>query len=231
MKRAVGLITITKADAEERVISGIMSTVETDRAGDQVVSTGIKARLPAPCLWQHDAHDPIGEIVWIDPRPDGIRFRAKLAKVDSPPSLKEKLDSYWALISKKLVKGISIGFRPLEMEPIKTGWRISSWELLEASVVTVPANASCSIQTIKMLDRAALAAARSTVHVVKLTEADWEAARHPVRAAVNRVLDANPKKFHEFMARSVGVGFAATDDELARLRERLDRIERGNGQR
>jgi HK97 family phage prohead protease len=153
--RAYSLLTITKADEDRREISGVMSTGETDRVGDQVMPLGVKARLPAPCLWQHDHHDPIGEIVWIEPRPDGIRFRAKLARVDGPPALKDKLDGYFALIKAGVVKGISIGFRALQAEPIATGLRFNSWELLEASVVTIPANASCTIQTVKALDAAA----------------------------------------------------------------------------
>lgn len=165
--RSYSLLTITKADEDTREISGVMSTPETDRVGDQVLSLGVKAKLPAPCLWQHDHGDPIGEIVWIDPKPDGIRFRAKLAKVAGPPSLKEKLDGYFALIKEGLVKGISIGFRPLEMEPIKTGWLIRTWELLEASVVTIPANASCTIQTVKAVAAKSSGPRRSTAITVE----------------------------------------------------------------
>jgi len=161
MERAYGLLTITKADEERREISGVMSTGETDRAGDQVSPMGVEARLPAPCLWQHDALDPIGEIVWIDPKPDGIRFRAKLAKIDHPPSLKDKLDGYFALIKAGVVKGVSIGFRALEARPISTGVRFDRWELLEASVVTIPANASCTIQTVKAAFAASIRSAEA----------------------------------------------------------------------
>jgi HK97 family phage prohead protease len=162
--RSYSLLTITKADAATREIFGTMSTPETDRVGDQVMPDGMQARLPAPCLWQHDHGDPIGEIVWVDPQPNGIRFKAKLAQVDGPPSLKEKLDGYFELIRRGLVKGISIGFRPLAMEPIATGWLIRSWELLEASVVTIPANASCTIEIVKAL-------AKNTPGGVRVTSA------------------------------------------------------------
>lgn len=193
--RSYSLLTITKADAATREIFGTMSTPETDRVGDRVMPDGMQARLPAPCLWQHDHGDPIGEIVWVDPRPDGIKFKAKLAQVDGPPSLKEKLDGYFELIRRGLVKGVSIGFRPLQMEPIDTGWLIRTWELLEASVVTIPANASCTIQSVKALAR------RAPQRVVRIgAEADK---RSPVvkldpvaRASMNGTLKINtaPKR-------------------------------------
>lgn len=165
--RSYSLLTITKADAATREIFGTMSTPETDRVGDQVMPDGMQARLPAPCLWQHDHGDPIGEIVWVAPRPDGIKFKAKLAQVDGPPSLKEKLDGYFELIRRGLVKGISIGFRPLVMEPIATGWLIRTWELLEASVVTIPANASCTIESVKALAKKTPGAVRVNVGAQK----------------------------------------------------------------
>jgi len=102
---------------------------------------------------------------------------AKLAQVDGPPSLKEKLDGYFELIRRGLVKGISIGFRPLEMEPIETGWLIKTWELLEASVVTIPANASCSIDSVK-----ALAKTRSSAVSLRSPPGHISVAEHQRRA-------------------------------------------------
>jgi HK97 family phage prohead protease len=252
--RSYSLLTITKADAETREISGVMSTPETDRVGDQVNPLGMKARLPAPCLWQHDSGDPIGEIVWVDPKPDGIRFRAKLAKIESPASLKERLDSYFSLIKAGIVKGISIGFRPLEMEPIATGWFIKSWELLEASVVTIPANASCSISTVKALSNKRapvrvvrlekpVSGARKALPIVKLDNAPWP--KSEVAAAGERgvVADALLKTMDEHIAEverakeilkhpdsgMIGAALAATaqttDAELAALRARLAKLE------
>jgi hypothetical protein len=53
-----------------------------------------------------------------------------------------------------LVRGLSIGFQPLEHARIEGtyGYRFMKWLWLELSAVTIPANADASIQTIKSLD-------------------------------------------------------------------------------
>src|SRR3546814_7422689 len=53
----------------------------------------------------------------------------------------------------KLVRGVSIGFRPIEYSFMDTGGiRFSQTEVFELSLVTVPANAAATIQPIKSLD-------------------------------------------------------------------------------
>ena len=50
-------------------------------------------------------------------------------------------------------KGLSIGFRPIEYAYIDEGGvRFTKWEWYELSVVTVPANAEGTIQTVKSID-------------------------------------------------------------------------------
>src|SRR5690606_25369784 len=53
-----------------------------------------------------------------------------------------------------LVRGLSIGFRGLDVEEIKGSWslRFKEWEWLELSAVTIPANAEATIQAIKSID-------------------------------------------------------------------------------
>ena len=47
----------------------------------------------------------------------------------------------YGLIKGGVLNAVSIGFSPIESEPIKGGgWRYTKWELLEISVVAVPAN-------------------------------------------------------------------------------------------
>lgn len=69
------------------------------------------------------------------------------------------IDEAWASIKAGLVRGLSIGFRPIEYSFLDEGGiRFLSWDLLEVSAVTIPANAECSIQTVKSFDRQLLAA-------------------------------------------------------------------------
>lgn len=154
MDRAHSLFVVKQFDDERRIVSGFASTPSTDRVGDVVVPQGVKAMLPLPLLWQHDPRQPVGHVTEMHTTDEGIQVTCQFATVDSPPSLKDELERAWQQVKAKLVRGFSIGFRPLESEPIKgtSGRRFKSWELLELSCVTVPANADCTIQTIKNFD-------------------------------------------------------------------------------
>lgn len=66
------------------------------------------------------------------------------------------------------MKGLSIGFKPIKYAYLDSGGiHFLEWELLEVSAVTIPANAECSIQTVKSFDRQLLAALGNEKPVVK----------------------------------------------------------------
>jgi len=155
MDRAYSLIEIKSVNEDLREIEGIASTPTTDRMGDVVEPKGAKFTLPTPFLWQHDHKSPIGHVTHAKVTDKGISVRVKIASDDEPGPLKDLLDMSWRAIKKGLVRGLSIGFRSLEdPEPIKGtyGLRFTSWELLELSAVTVPAQAEATITTIKSID-------------------------------------------------------------------------------
>ncbi len=154
--RAHSVFTIKSVDADQRVIHGIASTPAPDRMEDVVVPSGVKFKLPLPFLYQHNADRPIGHVTKADVTNEGIAITAQIAKGVAP-----FIDEAWALIKAGLVRGLSIGFRPLEDPvPIKGtyGLKFNAWEWYELSAVTIPANADASILTIKSADRAQLAA-------------------------------------------------------------------------
>ena len=64
------------------------------------------------------------------------------------------------MIKAGLVPGLSIGFKAIEHEYIKEtkGVRFIKWDFLELSAVTIPANAECTIATVKSIDTAQRAA-------------------------------------------------------------------------
>lgn len=162
MDRAYSLLEIKSVDDDARVIEGIASTPSTDRQEDIVEPLGGVFKLPLPFLWQHGKGQPaVGHVVTATATEAGIRVRVQLEKDDQPGPLKDLLDLAWRSIKKRLVRGLSIGFRPLDAEPIKGtfGMRFKSWEWLELSAVTIAANADANILTIKSiqaLDKAAL---------------------------------------------------------------------------
>lgn len=151
--RAYSLITIKSVNEEERVIEGMATTPSPDRMGDIVNPMGAKFTLPLPLLWQHNHEEPIGHVIEASPMPDGIWFKARLAKTAEPGRLKELLDFAWQSIKMKLVAAVSIGFRPVEYAFLDTGGiRFEEWEWYELSAVTVPAQADATIATVKSID-------------------------------------------------------------------------------
>lgn len=150
-------------DAEERIVTGIASSISADRMSDVVVPAGAKFALPLPLLHQHRQDAPIGEVFEAVVTGKQIRVKARIAK----DSGLDYVENAWKQIKARLVKGFSIGFRPLKHEPLDAdkpwgGYKFLEWEWLELSAVTVPANADATIQTIKMYDSAARAATGQT---------------------------------------------------------------------
>jgi HK97 family phage prohead protease len=154
MNRAYSLFEIKSFDDGKRELEGIATTPTPDRLGDIVEPKGAVFKLPIPLLWQHNSEKPIGDVTAATIGKDGIRIKAKLAKIDEPGTLKDRLDEAWQSLKLGLVRGLSIGFSPLEQMQIKDtySYRFTSWEWLELSAVTVPANAEATIQTVKSFD-------------------------------------------------------------------------------
>src|SRR4030095_3576601 len=99
--------------------------------------------------WFHNQKEAIGEVISAKVGKDGIRIKARIASVDEPGRLKDRLDEGWQSIKAQLVRGLSIGFNPIEAEPVKgTNYvRFTKWEWAELSAVTIPMNMEASILT------------------------------------------------------------------------------------
>lgn len=135
-------------------LTGIATTPTPDRMQDIVESEGGEYELPLPFLWQHDNCQPIGEVYEAKPSANGIPVSLRIPKLATPGTLKDRLDEAVQSIALKLVRGLSIGFAPLEYSYMEDtgGYRFIKWLWLELSAVTIPANAEASIQTIKSFD-------------------------------------------------------------------------------
>ncbi|MBV6304928.1 phage major capsid protein [Candidimonas humi] len=173
MNRAYSILEIKAAEdgGEKRTFQGIATTPTADRSGDIVEPKGAVFKLPIPFLWQHDSGDPIGWITSATVTDKGIEVEGEIAQVEEEGPLKERLDMAWQMLKAKLVRGLSIGFRPLESARIGESWsyRFLSWEWLELSGVTIPANLEATITSIKSIDDALLAATgQSKPGVVRL---------------------------------------------------------------
>lgn len=153
MQRAYSLIEVKSFNDDLRVIEGVASTPTTDRMGDVVEPKGAKFNLPLPLLWQHRSDQPVGTVEFAQATENGIPFRARLAKVQEDGELKTLVDKAWQSVKYGLVRGVSIGFQALEHAFMKEGGiHFTEWEWLELSLVTIPANAEATIQSIKAID-------------------------------------------------------------------------------
>jgi HK97 family phage major capsid protein/HK97 family phage prohead protease len=154
---AHALLHIKALDLEQRTISGIASTPEPDRMGDVVEPLGITFKNPLPLLLFHDPHKPVGMVTFMAPTAEGLAFTATLPAVAEAGVLRDRIDEAWQTIKAGLVAGVSIGFRALEhAKHVATGGtRFLKTEILELSLVTIPANAAATIHTVKSLDLAA----------------------------------------------------------------------------
>ena len=160
LNKAYSFLEIKAVDEDKRVITGFATTPAADRVGDSVNPFGAKFAPTLPLLWQHDRWSPVGTAVFGTPTAKGIPFTATLPKIDSPSQLAARIDEAWQSVKHGLVRAVSIGFRTLEDEiiPATGGLFIKALEIVELSLVTIPANAEATIETVKSYDTEALPA-------------------------------------------------------------------------
>lgn len=170
--RAYSILEVKAYDDDAREITGMATTPEPDRMGDIVEPLGAKFAAELPLLWQHRHDSPVGTVKFGKPTAKGIPFRASVAKIENSGPLKDLVDMAWDAVKTKLVRGVSIGFRALEYSFMESGGiRFSETEIYELSLVTIPANASATIQTIKAMDTAGRTKAASLgVPLVKVAQ-------------------------------------------------------------
>jgi HK97 family phage prohead protease len=151
MKRAYSLLEVREVGEESRTITGIATTPKVDSYGDIVEPDGVKYRGPVNLFLYHDKTKPVGNVAFGKATKAGIPFTATIPDVKEEGTVRERVNEAWHSLKYKLIQAVSIGFNPLEWETMKDsyGVRWLSWEMLELSLVGVPANPDAMIQTIK----------------------------------------------------------------------------------
>lgn len=117
----------------------VITTTRKDRDGDILESGGATLDYKMPLLWQHMSAQPIGRLARITEHTDSLIAGKSVI-----------LDTALGRDAAVLVEGgalrISHGFRPQKWEILKdgkgntTGVHISEFEIMEVSLVSVPAN-------------------------------------------------------------------------------------------
>lgn len=159
MDRMFSFIDVKSVNDGERVITGIATTPSTDRMGDIVDPLGASFAAEIPLLWQHQHDQPVGHVRFGKPTKAGIPFTATIAQITEPGELQARVDLAWQSVKSLLVRAVSIGFRAIEYAfKDEGGIHFLKTEILELSLVTVPANVDCTITSIKSIDTGLLAA-------------------------------------------------------------------------
>jgi HK97 family phage prohead protease len=212
------------------------SSERTDRYGDVIVVSGIDLQnfyRNNVALFNHNSNAPIG--TWENMRVESneLRGRLKLAPEGASP----RIDEIRALVKAKVLKSTSIGFLPVESEPVVNssgnrtgGTKFLRSELVEVSLVAVPANSDAvalakslriSAPTMKMVfkqpgqlslgDR--IRQLRRTIEKTKLREASASTAQ--LRETYARSI-VNLEKYE----RELALQFSANSTSAARKIER-----------
>lgn len=122
----------------------VITTTRKDRDGDVLESSGASLDPDMPLLWQHLPLQPIGKFVRESTRSKSF-VKGVFAIADTELGRDAK-----TLVEFKSLR-ISHGFQPTEFEPIfdekdrHEGWHIRKYEVLETSLVSVPANSGAII--------------------------------------------------------------------------------------
>ncbi len=136
------------ADSENGTFEFVASGIKEDRYGDVVDPSGgkFKAFKKNPVmLWAHDHRTPaIAKVikVWKDDKQ--VYAKAEWAPTEFAQGIRK-------LVEEGFLNAVSIGFLPLEREGEWPTYKYTEWELLEISIVNVPAYAEALIVEAKSM--------------------------------------------------------------------------------
>jgi HK97 family phage prohead protease len=138
-----------------RQIRVIANSGKRDRAGDRLVASGAKLdkyRLNPIVLADHNPSAPIGNFA-----PEVKDGAVQGVITFAPAGISPKADEYCGLYKAGVMKTVSVGFKPIEYEPIKGaeggGCLFKRWELMELSCVTVPCDADALVVARSIVNR------------------------------------------------------------------------------
>jgi uncharacterized protein len=168
LHRAYSLLEVKDVSVQDDfyVVRGMATTPTPDRVNDVVEPLGAKFAKEIPLLWQHQHDKPVGTTEFGKPTKKGIPFTARLPYIKEAGALKDRIDEAIQSIKYRLVAAVSIGFRPLNdaIESIANGGlRFVETEILELSLVTIPAQAEATITSVKSIDTKQRAASGQTL--------------------------------------------------------------------
>lgn len=140
-----GLVYRTGEQSAEDPREYVMSSEAVDRYGDIIQADAWELahfRKNPIALYQHRSTEPIG--TWSKVRVEGGQLRGRLNLAD--PGTSPRIDEIRALVDQRILRAVSVGFAPTKSPELldeDNPWGGVKWvgqELLECSLVSVPAN-------------------------------------------------------------------------------------------
>lgn len=134
---------ITAAQSKADPFVFVASTDDVDRMGDVIEVGGWKLtnfKKNPIALWAHDSRNPIGTWEDVEVRDGALMARLAIAEANTSPWI----NTVRSLLAQRILRACSVGFRALKVTPLEGskigGLHFLEQELLEISIVTVPAN-------------------------------------------------------------------------------------------
>ncbi|AVA21191.1 phage major capsid protein [Rhizobium sp. NXC24] len=186
-----------------------------DRVGDVIEPKAFVGAIgkSLPMLFAHDQAQVLGTWDSVTVEADGLKVKGKML-VDDVARAKEVR----ALLRAKSVTGLSVGFMTKKAMPRKGGGRtISDLDLVEVSIVAVPAHPDAQVSQIKELEMTTAAVAENKTTETEVKAADLKAANDNIAALAKRLEDAETK-----LARPAITGKAANDNEPSAEQKSFD---------
>jgi HK97 family phage prohead protease len=178
-KESFGICKAGEINEEERSVIAIISTDAIDRDNEVLVPKGMDAdnfRKNPLVLWSHNAGlPPIAKALWLKQGRKRITAKIKFA-------MTERAEEVWQLFKGGFLNAFSVGFKPNEghrptPDDIKKNPDLAEarfiftvWELLEFSVVGVPANAEALALAVKNKSITISDDLRDELHVKEIEE-------------------------------------------------------------
>lgn len=173
--------TVTRAvDPEAGIFEAMISTETEDRQGDIVVASGMRAEafMANPVvLYAHDSRQPpVAKALEVAIVPGGVKSTFQFAH----QGLSARADEIHRLWAAGFLNATSIGFLPIKSEALPgrdDDWwppmKFLEWELVEFSIVPVPANREALRMALRYMDQSDEEEVRQALAVVRELKEIW----------------------------------------------------------
>lgn len=150
--RAYAAFEVKAISAERRTFSGWATTPSMDRVGDTINPMGVSFKNPLTLLHGHKHELPIGTATFKAPTKKGVEFDAEVPVIDEEfATLRDRVNTAWGELKYKLVRAVSIGFKPIKYAFTDEGVDYQEIEVYELSIVAIPALPDAVITAVKSM--------------------------------------------------------------------------------